>query len=232
MKNSRPALFLLLTALCAPAISFAQEESPAPADKITFPTVRPERVRWGTRLSFDVSSFAGGRSFYDNGAGFDAGVVMNIRLPRNLYFEPGVMMHYTGVSIRNEVLEDYQLYSGSASLWSLRVPVNMGYSVPLLETLSLQAYTGPWVNFNLSGKQQVSAAPGSPYEKDNSLNEFTYKRVDAQWGFGLQLTWSGHFVLGVSCGVGMTPIRRDKTSLHNEMTMRRNTFQVNLGYNF
>ncbi|MDE6278091.1 MAG: PorT family protein [Muribaculaceae bacterium] len=194
---------------------------------------QPSIVSYEARLAFDVSSNTGASAFYDTGAGFTAGGVAQIRMPRNFFFMPGVLFYYTAWSIDNDRLEALKLYSGSASNFGIRVPVSVGYDVPLLPNLSLQAYTGPWLNVNLRARQTLSAAPGSPFEDFYETNLFKdgFRRVDAQWGFGLNLTWEEHYVLGVSFGVGMTPMRKF-SSLHNEMTQRRNSFQVNLGYRF
>lgn len=211
-----PALLLL----AAPAVLNAQE---------------PKRIPVGfeARLAFDVTSNTGAKPFYDTGAGLTVGGLVNFGLPRNFYFEPGLLFYYTAWSIDNDRLEALKLYSGSAKNFGVRIPFNFGYTVPLLDNLTLQAYTGPWLNVNITAKQSMSPAPGSPYEKYYNSNLFKdgFKRVDAQWGFGLKLTWSEHYVVGVSFGVSMTPARKF-TSLHHEMTQRRNSFQVNLGYKF
>lgn len=194
---------------------------------------KPAPVTFEAQLAFDVTSNTGVRPFYDVGAGFNAGVFANVRLPRNFFFEPGVLAYFTAWSVDNDRLEALKLYSGSARNWGVRIPLNFGYTVPLVTNLVLQAYTGPWLNVNVSARQTLSPAPGSPFEKYYNANLFRegFKRVDAQWGFGLKLTWSDHYVLGVSFGVAMTPLRKF-SSLHNEMTQRRNSFQINLGYKF
>ena len=191
------------------------------------------RVRYEARLAFDVTSNTGAGEFYDTGAGFTAGGLAEIRLPNSFYFSPGLLVYYTGWSIDNSRLEALKLYSGSASNWGLRIPISVGYNIPLLSNLTMQVYSGPWLNVNLSARQTMSAAPESPYEDFYESNLFKdgFKHVDAQWGFGVKFAWEDHYIVGVSFGVGMTPIRHF-TSMHNEMTQRRNSFQLNLGYRF
>lgn len=202
-------------------LAFAQDNNKMP------------RVRYEARLAFDVSSNTGVGQFYDTGAGFTAGGLAEIRLPQDFYFSPGLLLYYTGWSMDNSRLEALKLYSGSASNWGLRIPISVGYNIPLLTNLTMQVYSGPWLNVNLSARQTMSAAPESPYEDFYESNLFRdgFKRVDAQWGFGLKLAWDDHYIVGVSFGVGMTPVRHF-TSMHNEMTQRRNSFQLNLGYRF
>lgn len=213
--------FLLVILGLTSTASFGQEQQQNPP------------IRFEAQLAFDVTSNTGVRSFYDVGAGFNAGVNAEIPLPSNVYFTPGILFYYTGWNIDNERLEALKLYSGSASNFGMRVPLNFGYTFNLMDDLDLQAYTGPWVNVNFLAKQTMSPAPGSEFEKyyDSNLFHDGFKRVDAQWGIGLKLTWSDHYVLGVSVGVGMTPIRKFE-SIHNEMTQRRNSFQINLAYKF
>ena len=45
---------------------------------------------FGARIALDISSAANGGGAYSNKAGFSAGVVYNIPLWMNLYFEPGL----------------------------------------------------------------------------------------------------------------------------------------------
>lgn len=222
--NARSILSaLVLTAAAAVA---------APQDEISLPPSR-RPVTFEARLAFDVTSNTGVKPAYDVGAGFVAGGLADIPLARRFYFEPGLLVYYTVWSVDNERLEALRLYSGTAKNLGIRLPFNFGYTLDLLDNLTLQAYTGPWLNLNLMARRNLSPAPGSPYEKYSSCNLFRdgFRRVDAQWGFGLKLTWSDHYILGVSFGVGMTPVRKF-TSLHNEMTQRRNSFQINLGYRF
>lgn len=218
--------FLFLGILLAAVYSTAMASDEQQASR-RFP------VTFEARLAFDVASNTGVRDFYDTGAGLTAGGLANIGLGKNFYFEPGLLIYYTAWSIDNDRLEMLKLYNGSANNLGLRIPFNFGYNVPLLDNLLLQAYTGPWLNINLRAQQSLSAAPESPYEDSYEPNLFRegFKRVDSQWGFGVKLTWAEHYVLGVSFGVSMTPMRKFQ-SFHNEMTQRRNSFQINLGYKF
>ncbi len=215
------------------ALVLATAASVAAQNEASLPDTRREHIYFETRLAFDVSSNTGVKPAYDVGAGFVAGGLVGIPIRRNFYFEPGLLAYYTVWSVDNERLEALKLYSGTAKNLGLRLPFNFGYTISLLDNLTVQAYIGPWLNINLMARRNLSPAPGSPFEKYSSCNLFRegFRRVDAQWGFGLKLTWSDHYVLGVSFGVGMTPVRKF-TSLHNEMTQRRNSFQINLGYRF
>ncbi len=217
----RKVILAAITLLLGTIIASAQDPNESP------------RVRYEARLAFDVTSNTGVGQFYDTGAGFTVGGFAEIRLPRNFYFSPGLLAYYTGWSMDNSRLEALKLYSGSSSNWGFRIPISVGYNIPLLSNLTMQVYSGPWLNVNVSARQTMSAAPESPYEKYYESNLFKdgFKHVDAQWGFGVKFAWEDHYVLGVSFGVGMTPIRHF-TSIHNEMTQRRNSFQLNLGYRF
>ena len=192
------------------------------------------RSVWGVRLAMDVMRPAGGEGLYGTGAGFSLGGVYNLSLYKDkLYFEPGLLFYYETADASEIVLDNYA-YESNAKNAGFRVPLNVGYNFNLLDNLRLSLYTGPQVNVNVSARLNAtpnfSAAVPEPSQTID-LFKHGWKRVDAQWGFGLSLTFAGHYHLGLSGGVGFTPLaaygNRD-----NKIKIRRNTFGISLGYNF
>lgn len=188
---------------------------------------------FGVRASMEVT-MPGNRDYYKNGAGFTVGGVMQLPLPRNFYFEPGLLFSYTSIGSQDLIPFDNNYYQGGVKEYSIRVPLNVGYTFNAGDLWTIGFYTGPWINFNIAATQTLdpnfSAAIPVP-EKNINMMKHGWKRVDAMWGFGLSFTFAENYHIGLSGGVGMTPLakfgNRDK-----KVRIHRNVIAITLGYNF
>ena len=192
-------------------------------------------VTYGVRLGMDVSIPSGGSDIYQTGAGFSLGGIAQIAMPKNFYFEPGLFFSYTGMTAKNLItFDDEYYYEGAAKYYGLRVPLYFGYNFPVSQQLALSVATGPYVNFNLYARQQLSpnlSAPDPLPNRKINLFEHGWKRGDAGWGIKLSMTFAGSYYIGLSTGIAFTPLasygNKDK-----KIRIHRNTIAVSLGYNF
>lgn len=189
---------------------------------------------FSARAAMEVTMPSGDNGVFKNGAGLTAGGMAKFDLPRNFFFEPGLLFSFSAMNNNNLINYDKELYEGSAKLYSLRVPINFGYTFAPQDNWMIDVYTGPWVNFNLSARQTFDPNLSLPVAVPSStINLFKHgwKHVDAMWGFGLNFTFADHYRVGVEGGVAFTPLAKygNKDKM---LKIRRNSIAVSLGYTF
>lgn len=200
------------------------------------------RPRWGVRLGYELACpgdikfdrlFKG--EVLGNGSGFNLGVVYNLPVIYNFYFEPGVTLYYNTYSLNkdfvnaalDEVTETTGLRASSASvrMWGLRLPVIGGYRFDVLDNLGISVFTGPEFALGLSAKSNIKVGSlsltDSEYGDDGMLN-----RPDIKWRFGVGATFSDNFHISLSGAVGLCDQAKGDASMHS------NLFDITVGYNF
>lgn len=190
--------------------------------------------RLSVRAGMELLIPSGGRDYFNNGAGFAGGVSYKLPLKKNFFFEPGLYGFYHTASGKESIFLDNHFYQGNASVGGMRIPFNFGYDFNVVDNMALSVTTGPWLNINMSARQNVSPNMAAPTPMPiNSVNLFKhgFKHVDGMWGISLKVTFAEHYTVGVNGGIGITPlasfqVKEKKTKLYS------NTFAVYLGYTF
>ena len=208
-------------------------------------------ARWGIRASLDISvpGKINGAKVYHNDVGFSAGVVYQLPLVANLYFEPGLGIFYNTIganqwtSFTEEVtnpstgvVEDvevpYQI-DGSIRNFGFRIPLLIGYHFDFTEDIKVNVFTGPQLNLSLVSRyhQDEVKVPGyeSPSSSTSLFGTNGFKHADLQWKFGVGISYQKYY-LDLSGAWGMTKIM--STSEFAPRNIRRNLFSITLGYNF
>ena len=192
-------------------------------------------VTYGVRLGMDVTFPGGSADPYKVGSGFTLGGVARVAMPRDFFFEPGLMIQYTAMTADEPVaFDDNYLYQNAAKYWNLHIPMLFGYSFSLAPQWGMSIATGPYVNVNLSARQQLlpnlSVPDPLPDRKVNLFNH-GWRRVDAGWSIKLSVVFARSYYIGISTGIAFTPLAR-YGNRDNKMRIHRNTLAVSLGYNF
>ena len=189
----------------------------------------------GVRASMEITIPSGASDMYKTGAGLSIGPVYTLPVYKGLYFEPGVLFTYSAMSSKELIrFDDSYLFDGSAQIYGMRVPLYFGYSFQPTDMLRIGLYTGPAVNFNISARQNLdpnfALDPPLP-RKTINLFDHGWKHVDVMWGFGLSFNIADNYQIGISGGVGITPLakfgNRDK-----KVRIHRNIVALSLGYYF
>lgn len=192
-------------------------------------------VTYGVRLGMDITFPSGSSDAYKVGSGFSLGGVAQIALPRNFYFEPGLMVQYTAMTADNLIsFDDEYFYQNSAKYWNIHIPMLFGYNFSLAPKWSMSVATGPYLNINLSARQQLSPNLSVPNPlPDRKVNLFNHgwKRADAGWSIKLSVIFAKSYYIGISTGIAFTPLAR-YGNRDNKMRIHRNTLALSLGYNF
>lgn len=241
------AMLLLGAAFSVPALS---------AQNYMFDN--PENhARFGVRAGLDISSAANGGAMFSNKPGFSVGAVYEIPVLANFYFEPGLYLFYNTFGTvhlenysytvidsegnENEFSKLYQV-DGTLRDFGFRVPLNFGYHFDFADDLSVGVFTGPQLNLNLVARyhQNEVITPGNQIVKSTSVDAFGvggFHHVDLQWNFGVGLVYRNYY-MSVGGSVGITNmksasvIKAGPYEVDLGRNIRRNLFNVSVGYNF
>lgn len=248
MKTITKALATIILAAASSGVAGAQ----------SYMFDNPEnRTYFGVRAGLDISSAANGGAMFSNKAGFSAGAIYNIPVAANFYFEPGLYLFYNTfgtVHLENYPYivtdsegnenEYYKLYQVDGSLrnFGFRIPMNLGYHFDFADDLSVSVFTGPQFNLGLVARyhQNEVITPGNETVKSTSVDAFGtggFKHFDMQWNFGIGLTYQRYFVsIGGSVGVtrmkSASIIEAGPYKVDLRRNIRRNLFNISVGYNF
>lgn len=201
----------------------------------------------GVRLGLDIScptnlkmSNLGGTGsslsipLFENGAGFDLGVVYNIPLWKNLYFEPGLSIYYNTMGSDVTTMDDPETgspeeLSASVRRFGFRIPFQVGYRVDFSQ-FSLSAFTGPVLSAGIVGRSHATlkydgmkeSESENAYGKEGFLN-----RYDVGWKIGVGAEYN-NFVLQLSGTIGMCNMLDGADGVK----YRDNNVALTVGYNF
>lgn len=184
-------------------------------------------IDFGIRAGLDVTTpgdlKTGGfkADLFKPGCGFHAGVVADIDLPSNLFFEPGMYLVYRTTG--TDVVTDDALFGKpvkadlSLRQFGLMIPLRLGYNIDL-KVCDLRIFTGPSFGVGLSGKWHSGGESQDAYE-DEGLSRF-----NVGWNLGAGVKIS-RFYVGMDYTFGLND--RYKA---DESSWRQGTFAVSLGY--
>ncbi len=195
----------------------------------------------GVRLSYelacptDVHYSIANINVLDAGSGFSAGVIYNIPVWKNLFFEPGATLYYNTYSFSNDIIsnigdfdpafDDLNISGASVRQWGMRLPLIVGYHFDFIPEMRLSFFTGPELTLGFSAKTHLDmgkiSGSANAYGSDGFLN-----RCDVKWRFGVGATFFDHYYAAISGAAGICDVYKDALS------MRSNLFDITIGYNF
>lgn len=179
-------------------------------------------VIWGVKAAFDVNipgkwhADFGTMDWYKPGCGFTVGGVCNIDLTNGFYLEPGVSLFYDTYVAKLSVSDDMG-HPASAdprvSKFGVRVPVIVGYWIPVGDTFDLAVFTGPEVSYGFSGKVKLKKE-FELEDWDDALygkNDGAQRRCDLAWKVGVGFPIRS-FVVSVEGAIGITDLIKGPAS--------------------
>ena len=224
MKNKK--LFLIAAMVMFGFTAMAQSEG------ISF------GLRGGVNMQTINGKDTGGKKLeLDMIPGFNAGVVVEIPVAPEFFFQSGLLYTTKGAKDSKALLG---MGSLKYNLSYLELPLNFLYK-PVLGNGHFLLGFGPYVAYGLSGNAQYSVGNISYDDKVQFANEYSsvnpygayMKRLDygANLFFGYQL--SSGISLQLNTQLGMAQINADNTTFPNSETSFKNTgFGLSLGYMF
>lgn len=192
------------------------------------------KVYLGARLGLDISCPGDVRmdrlsvDLFDSGAGFDAGVILNVPIWKNLYFEPGLSLYYNTIGMDINSVDDDEINAIKASVrrFGFRIPFQFGYRFDF-EPCDVTFFTGPVATIGLIGRTHVSMKyEGTKVsESDSCYGDDGFNRVGLGWKFGAGVNY-GPYVFQISGTVGMNDTMKGPSKFHD------NNIALTVGYNF
>ncbi len=163
---------------------------------------------------------------FNVGAGFDAGVIYNIPLWKNLYFEPGLKLYYSTMGVDVEAGDASGMYPADVSVrrFGFRIPFRVGYRFDF-DPVSVSVFTGPQLEIGLVGRTHYNTKVDghSASDSENAFDDF--HRVNMGWQFGAGVNY-GKWTVELCGAAGMLDLNPSDASFH------QGNVCINLGYNF
>ena len=196
-------------------------------------------IKAGVNLStIRYSGFDGASEANDaakQNVGYNLTVFGDFGVANNFFIQPGVSLQNKG--------EKYSVSSGSNSgsisrnIMAIEVPINAVFRIPTGDAGAVQLSAGPYVGFNVAGKQKVSGNVGSAAafaERDlefgnNSGDDYASTDFGANFGVGYRI--NNGITLGANYGMGLTNLI-PKDNRVNDSKGTNRVWGFSLGYSF
>ena len=206
------------------------------------PAVSQSGVSFGLRGGLNMQNI-NGKDFNGDALelsmipGFHAGVVADIPIAPDFFFEPGLLFSTKGAKA-----DEYLLGSMKYNLSYIELPLNLVYK-PMLGNGHFFIGFGPYIGYGISGKTTFEIE-GMTIEKDIIFEkEFSSSSEQDDWASFKRLDYGGNLFFGyqfefgfsvqLNTQLGLAAISSENLSLPNDKTAFRNTgFGLSLGYNF
>ncbi len=199
---------------------------------------------FGVRAGVDLQTFNGkdhnGEKLkIDLTSRFHVGVVANISVAPDFYFQPGLLFTTKGAKSQDEFLG--LNLAAAYNLSYIELPLSLLYK-PILGNGRFMLGFGPYLAYGFSGKVKYTINEISSEEDLVFGNEYTsanpndlkyFKSMD----YGANLFFGYEFMSGISMQLntqlGLAKINADNTSATEGKTLFKNTgFGLSLGYSF
>lgn len=188
-------------------------------------------VMWGVKATGDLELPGKWRhdgssvTMYKPDAGFTLGVVSNIYLGKNFYFEPGVSLYYSRYKYDVIILSEYvQESNPKISKFGVQIPLLVGYELSKDDGVAMTVFTGPQLRFGCRG--DISVKNKVLKDELDDLNLWNGQhRFDLSWKIGVGFPVND-FVISLEADLGITDL------LKNDFSCRENRLGLGLTYYF
>lgn len=209
------------------------------------------KVTVGVKAGLNLSDFTNYVNYNGNQAGFNAGIVIDYAIDRNLYLSSGLEFFNKKMKFdyedNKETLGfmDFTIPDGVAKAMYVQIPIHVGYKFHASKDVFISIHGGPYVAYGIGGRIEKGDnvyIEGS--ETPISLNDFVSKSVPGfkrvhytfgkkgdfnrfDWGLGLGFLFEYQRVgLGFNYDFGLL----DVSKIENNVKVR--TGYLTLGYKF
>ncbi|MDE7411205.1 MAG: PorT family protein [Paramuribaculum sp.] len=182
---------------------------------------------FGVRLSYELCAPTelsidniNKQDWYNASSGLNLGVIYNMPLWKNLYFEPGLTFYYNTIGVKTD-------NNISIRSFGARIPLLIGYHFDILPSLQLSLFTGPEIALGFTACQwnHIESDEGNfsivTNAYDSALNRF-----DIKWRFGVGATFLDRYYAAISGAAGLCD------QVKGPFSAKANLFDITLGYNF
>jgi len=226
-------------------------------------TMSGSDARFGIKAGVNLSKFHMGgdnalsNAYNDNvksNVGFNVTAFADFGVGNNFFIQPGVSLQNKGdkfESVGSVTSNNTTITTTTTSkrnLMAIEVPINAVFRIPTGTAGAVQISAGPYVGFNISGKNKgdittttvnnannTSSSSTIADDKDLSFGSATNKdfaSTDFGANFGLAYRTNSGFLVGANYGLGLSNLvpKDSRTNNDNKLTNRVLGFSV--GYSF
>ena len=214
-------------------------------------------IKAGVNLArFHASNADGSTSFNDNvkdNVGFNVTAFADFGVGNNFFIQPGVSLQNKGakfestnaVTIGNTTATTVS--SNKTSLMTVEVPVNAVFRIPTGDAGAIQISAGPYIGFNVSGKNKLesttttrnnttntSTVGTASSEDDLSFGTGTdkdYTGTEFGANFGLAYRTTSGFLVGANYGLGFSNLV-PKDARVGDAKLANRVLGFSVGYSF
>jgi len=204
-------------------------------------------IKAGVNLArFHASDFNGSEDFNNNvkdNVGFNVTAFADFGVGNNFFIQPGVSLQNKGAKFQEtrSAAGITNTTTNKVNLMAIEVPINAVFRIPTGDAGAVQISAGPYVGFNISGKNKFETvttggnAAGTVSDESDlkfgSSSDKNYGSTDFGANFGLAYRTNSGFLVGANYGLGLSNIvPKDNRSGDGKLTNRVLGFTV--GYSF
>ncbi|MCZ4225207.1 porin family protein [Pedobacter rhodius] len=213
-------------------------------------------IKAGVNLAKIHSSGNNEDAYNDNAksnVGFNVTAFGDFGVANNFFIQPGISLQNKGVKFEGTTsgtagaITTTTTSSVKSNVMAIEVPINAVFNIPTGESGAFQISAGPYVGFNISGKNKGTTTTTTVNNNTNSsLTSTTSNDRDLSFGsttdkdqssidfganFGLAYRASSGILVGANYGLGLSDLTpKDSRANTNKYTNRVIGFTV--GYSF
>lgn len=207
-------------------------------------TMSGNTARFGLKAGVNLSSYSGTGAFdldYKSNVGYNVTAFGDFGVGNNFFIQPGVSLQNKGAKLESSGTVAGATATGTfkQDVMAIEVPVNAVVRIPTGDAGAFQISAGPYVGFNISGKNKYSgtytsgAVAGSSFtDRDLEFGSTTsddLSSIDFGANFGLAYRLNSGISIGANYGLGLSNLV-PKDSRTNDDKLRNRVIGFSIGY--
>lgn len=208
------------------------------------------KTTFGIRAGVSISSIRGQTSNepddkldLQSRLGFNAGVIMDIPITNGFYIQPGLL--FTTKGAKDKRSDEFGTSEVKYNASYLEVPVLASFRFNASKSVQIQANVGPYFALGIGGKCKSSftSLENSAYNETDEMPifgkstdetpTFGMKRFDLGLAFGVGVTISKHYYIGVQYDLGLMNLAiKDQQNWGDQTKINSGNLMIQVGYNF
>ncbi|MDN3587158.1 porin family protein [Pedobacter aquatilis] len=207
-------------------------------------TMSGNTARFGLKAGVNLSSYSGTGVLdrdYKSNVGYNVTAFGDFGVGNNFFIQPGVSLQNKGAKLESTSTVGGSTVTGTfkQDVMAIEVPVNAVVRIPTGDAGAFQISAGPYVGFNISGKNKYSgtytnaAVAGSTFtDRDIEFGSTTsddLSSIDFGANFGLAYRLNSGVSIGANYGLGISNlVPKDLRS--NDDKLRNRVIGFTIGY--
>ncbi|MXV51426.1 outer membrane beta-barrel protein [Pedobacter sp. HMF7647] len=218
-------LFILAAAAIISGTAFSQTTST---------TMTGSQARIGVKAGVNLATYSGKNNYdvdWKNNTGFNLTVFGDFGVGNNFFIQPGISLQNKGGKLEGGGAEFKQ------TAMAIGVPLNAVLRIPTGEAGAFQINAGPYIDFNIAGKNKGTYTGGGiTSDGESDLNfgsniDDDLKTIDFGVNAGLAYRFSNGFLIGGQYGWGLTNLVPDDKRVGDDKLENR-VISLSVGYSF